>query len=88
MEFNKELAIKHTPISGLYIYDLKVINDNRGWFKENYQAAKILALQDLNNFKIVQNNISFNEKKGTVRGLHAEPYNKFVSIAKGKVLGV
>ena len=46
--------------------------DNRGWFKENWQRAKMTAL-GLPDFGPVQNNISFNTKKGVTRGIHAEP---------------
>ena len=38
-------------------------------------------------FDIVQNNISFNEKRGTTRGLHAEPWDKFISTANGRIFG-
>jgi dTDP-4-dehydrorhamnose 3,5-epimerase len=39
----------------------------------------------LPHFEIVQNNFSFNAEKGATRGLHAEPWEKFVSLANGKV---
>jgi len=35
----------------------------------------------------VQNNISFNEKAGTTRGIHAEPWDKFISVATGRIFG-
>lgn len=82
--FSKELKITESPIPGLYVIDLPVHGDNRGWFKENYQAEK-LALAGLPYFRPVQNNISFNEDIGTIRGFHAEPWEKYVSVATGKV---
>ena len=36
---------------------------------------------------MVQNNFSFNAEKGVTRGLHAEPWEKFISLANGKVFG-
>ena len=39
----------------------------------------------LPDFKPVQNNISFNDAVGTTRGIHAEPWDKFVSVATGRV---
>ncbi|CAM6031693.1 unnamed protein product [Sphagnum compactum] len=36
-------------------------------------------------FNIVQNNFSYNEEKGVTRGLHAEPWEKFISVANGTV---
>ena len=86
LEFNKELKTTETPIDGLVVYDLTVHGDSRGWFKENWQREKMAAL-GLPNFGPVQNNVSFNEKAGVTRGLHAEPWDKFVSIGKGSVFG-
>ncbi|MDQ4490974.1 bifunctional dTDP-4-dehydrorhamnose 3,5-epimerase family protein/NAD(P)-dependent oxidoreductase [Sinomonas sp. ASV486] len=71
---------------GVVLYDLPVHGDNRGWFKENWQREKMLAL-GLPDFGPVQNNISFNEKAGTTRGIHAEPWDKYVSVATGKIFG-
>lgn len=82
----KDLAVRETNIPGFYVVDLTVHGDNRGWFKENYQRAKMEAL-GLPHFEIVQNNISFNAEKGTTRGLHAEPWEKFISVAHGRVFG-
>lgn len=41
----------------------------------------------LPDFGPVQNNVSFNEKAGTTRGLHAEPWDKFISVATGRIFG-
>jgi dTDP-4-dehydrorhamnose 3,5-epimerase len=81
-----DLAVRETSIPGLYEIDLAVHGDNRGWFKENYQKAKMEAL-GLPAFEIVQNNISFNQEVGVTRGLHAEPWEKFISVATGRVFG-
>jgi dTDP-4-dehydrorhamnose 3,5-epimerase len=83
---SQELAVHETPIPGFYEIDLVVHGDNRGWFKENYQREKLEAL-GLPSFEIVQNNISFNAETGVTRGLHAEPWEKFISVANGKVFG-
>ena len=86
MKFSKELHAETTPIDGLVVYDLPVHGDERGWFKENWQREKMLAA-GLPDFGPVQNNVSFNDKKGVTRGLHAEPWDKFVSIGAGSVFG-
>lgn len=57
-----ELRVTESPIPGLYQIDLPVHGDNRGWFKENYQQAKMEAL-GLPHFEVVQNNFSFNVEK-------------------------
>ncbi len=86
MEFQKKLSAMETPIPGVLLYDLPVYGDNRGWFKENWQREKMLA-SGLPDFGPIQNNISFNDKAGTTRGIHAEPWDKFVSVATGRIFG-
>ena len=86
MDFEKDLRAVETNIPGLIVFDLPVHGDNRGWFKENWQRAKQTAL-GLPDFGPVQNNISFNAKKGVTRGIHAEPWDKYISIAAGSVFG-
>jgi dTDP-4-dehydrorhamnose 3,5-epimerase len=85
-EFGKQLAAARTPIPGLLVFDLPVHGDARGWFKENWQREKMTAL-GLPDFGPVQNNISFNAKPGTTRGIHAEPWDKWVSVATGRIFG-
>lgn len=86
MEFSKQLALSPTPIEGLVVIDLTVHGDHRGWFKENWQKEKMLTA-GLEDFGPVQNNISFNAQAGVTRGLHAEPWDKFISVASGSVFG-
>jgi dTDP-4-dehydrorhamnose reductase/dTDP-4-dehydrorhamnose 3,5-epimerase len=82
-----ELAIARTPIPGLLVLSLDVRSDNRGWFKENWQREKMMAL-GLPDFAPVQNNVSFNNRVGATRGIHAEPWDKLVSLASGRIFGV
>ncbi|MDY4041937.1 MAG: dTDP-4-dehydrorhamnose 3,5-epimerase family protein [Collinsella sp.] len=84
--FGKELAVHETGIEGLKVVDLTVHGDARGWFKENYQREKMVEL-GIPDLRAVQNNISFNAERGVTRGFHAEPWNKFISIACGSVFG-
>ena len=85
-EMLKPLGVETTPIPGFLRIDLTVHGDNRGWFKENWQREKMVAL-GLPDFGPVQNNISFNDEVGVTRGIHAEPWDKFVSVATGRVFG-
>ena len=82
-----ELAITQTPIPGLLLITLDVRADNRGWFKENWQREKMIEI-GLPDFAPVQNNISFNNRTGATRGIHAEPWEKLVSLATGRIFGV
>ncbi|GEB44395.1 dTDP-4-dehydrorhamnose reductase [Microbacterium testaceum] len=86
--FGKALAVRETPIPGLIVLDLPVHGDARGWFKENWQREKMTAAGiHLPDFGPVQNNISFNDAVGTTRGIHAEPWDKYVSVATGRIFG-
>ncbi|UFS57852.1 sugar nucleotide-binding protein [Subtercola endophyticus] len=80
------LTVTATPIPGLLLVQLPVHADNRGWFKENWQREKMVAA-GLPDFGPVQNNVSFNALAGTTRGIHAEPWDKFVSVTTGRVFG-
>ena len=84
--FEKELKVAETGIEGLKVLDLAVHGDSRGWFKENYQRAKMVAL-GIPDLHVVQNNVSFNAERGVTRGVHAEPWDKLVSVAAGSVFG-
>lgn len=81
-----DLAVRATSIPGLLVVSLPVYSDPRGWFKENWQRAKMTAL-GLPDFGPVQQNVSFNDDVGVTRGVHAEPWDKFVSVATGAVFG-
>lgn len=85
-EVGEQLQVYSTPIEGMVLFDLPVHGDSRGWFKENWQRAKMRAL-GLPDFGPVQNNISYNAEVGVTRGLHAEPWEKWVSVATGRVFG-
>ena len=85
-EFEKDLKVTTTNIPGVLVFDLSVHGDARGWFKENWQREKMCAL-GLPDLRFVQNNISFNDNRGVTRGIHAEPWNKYISVATGSVFG-
>lgn len=84
--FSKDLSIETTNIPGLLVVTLPVHGDNRGWFKENWQREKMIAA-GLPDFGPIQNNMSYNEKKGVTRGIHAEPWDKYVSVGTGRIFG-
>lgn len=90
---SRELTARATKIPGLFEFALDVRGDNRGWFKENFNRQKVKKALDtvnaqhretIDNFVVVQNNISFNKEKGVARGIHAEPWDKFISLATGE----
>jgi dTDP-4-dehydrorhamnose 3,5-epimerase/reductase len=78
------LSLEPTPIPDLVVIRLDLREDPRGWFKENWQREKMVAL-GLPDFGPVQNNVSFNTSRAVTRGIHTEPWDKFVTLATGRV---
>lgn len=85
-DYNDLTVTESKEIPGLFVIKMPVHGDNRGWFKENYQKEKMEAL-GLPDFTVVQNNFSYNKQAGATRGLHAEPWEKFISTANGRAFG-
>ena len=81
-----ELSVETTPIPGLLVVRLPLHEDSRGWFKENWQRAKMTAL-GLPDFGPVQHSVAYNARRGVTRGVHTEPWDKFISIACGRIFG-
>ncbi|HEY8999565.1 MAG TPA: dTDP-4-dehydrorhamnose 3,5-epimerase [Candidatus Saccharimonadales bacterium] len=73
-----------TDIPGLIWFDVTRVGDERGWFQEKFQKAKLVAAGLPEDFQIVQNSLAFS-KKGVTRGFHAEPWDKYVSVVTGKI---
>lgn len=76
-------SLTRTSIPGLLAVELDLHRDGRGWFKEGFQRAKLAAL-GFPPFEIVQHNVSFNAEVGVTRGIHAEPWDKYISLANGR----
>ena len=84
------MNLTETGINGVYLIEPAVFGDNRGWFYESYSALKFAQLGIDTVF--VQDNRSFSEKKGTVRGLHCQKapaaQAKLVSCTRGSIIDV
>jgi dTDP-4-dehydrorhamnose 3,5-epimerase len=78
------VKVHGTGIEGLLRLELDLHGDNRGWFKESWQREKMVAA-GLPDIGVVQHNVSYNEKRGVTRGIHAEPWNKLISPVHGRV---
>jgi dTDP-4-dehydrorhamnose reductase/dTDP-4-dehydrorhamnose 3,5-epimerase len=81
-----ELSVEQTAIPGLLVVRLPLHEDSRGWFKENWQRAKMTAL-GLPDFGPVQHSVAYNARRGVTRGVHTEPWDKFISVASGRIFG-
>lgn len=84
MIFNK------TKLAGVYLIALDFNKDNRGFFARTF-CQKEFKRHGLN-FKIIQSSISYNKRRGTLRGMHYQipPYaeEKLVGCIKGKIFDV
>lgn len=63
-----EVRFIPTPLAGAYIVELEKREDERGFFARGWCAEE--AEQVGLNPRVVQSNISFNHRAGTIRGLH------------------
>ena len=83
------MKVTETEIEGVKIIEPDVFGDERGWFCEQYNAARYKAAGITADF--VQDNESFSSK-GVVRGLHwqAAPHtqSKLVRVIRGAVWDV
>lgn len=79
-----EVSGRTTAIPGLLIFNVTQVGDDRGYFQEKFQKAKLQAAGLPEDFVVVQNNISYNQQAGVTRGIHAEPWEKYVSIISGR----
>lgn len=84
------MRFEETAVGGVVILDLDSIEDERGFFARSYERDSFAnrgLLADP-----VEMNISFNQHKGTLRGLHyqADPYPdpKIVRCSRGSMFDV
>lgn len=80
-----EFTPHQTEIPGLIIFDVTSVGDERGYFQEKFQKAKLVAAGMPEGFNVVQNSLSYNKEAGVIRGFHAEPWDKYISVVTGKV---
>ena len=62
------MIFKETKLKGAYIIEIEPIEDERGFFARSF-CAEEFEKYGLNPY-IAQCNISYNQKKGTLRGIH------------------
>lgn len=84
------MRFTETPLAGAYLIDLERREDERGFFARSWCADEFK--QHGLNPRLVQCNLSFNKKRGTLRGMHyqAEPYPeaKLVRCTMGAIYDV
>lgn len=84
------MIFEETKLKGAYVINIEPIEDERGFFARSFCQKEFEQL-GLNPC-VAQCNISFNKKKGTLRGMHyqAAPHEeaKLVSCVKGSIYDV
>ncbi|MEZ2279052.1 MAG: dTDP-4-dehydrorhamnose 3,5-epimerase [Microcoleus sp.] len=84
------MKFTETKLKGAYVIEVEPIGDERGFFARSW-CQKEFAEHGLNP-NLVQCNISFNMKKGTLRGMHyqAKPYQeaKLIRCTRGAIYQV
>lgn len=84
------MIFKETKLQGAFIIETEKIKDERGFFTRSW-CQREFELHGLNP-KLVQCNISFNKKKGTLRGMHYQIAQhkeaKLVRCTKGAIYDV
>src|SRR5262249_24762739 len=79
-----------TPLSGAFVIELEKHEDERGFFARSW-CTREFAMKGLDG-GLVQCNVSFNKRRGTLRGLHyqAPPHaeTKLVRCTKGSLFDV
>ena len=84
------MIFRETNLKGAFVIELKKNEDERGFFARSW-CQKEFDEHGLNSV-IVQSNVSYNKRKGTLRGMHyqASPYEeaKLVSCIRGAAFDV
>jgi len=79
-----QMGVTRSDMDGLQLVDLDLREDARGSFREAFQQEKLAAL-GLPPMGPVQWNISENVRRGVLRGIHAEPWDKYIHVIVGEV---
>ena len=84
------MIFTETKLKGAFILEVKRLEDERGFFGRSW-CKKEMEDHGLNS-NVVQANVSFNHKKGTLRGMHFQfsPYQetKLIRCTKGAIYDV
>jgi len=84
------MIFTETKLKGAYIIEPEPIRDERGFFARSF-CQREFGKYGLD-FNVVQCNVSFNKKKGTLRGMHYQspPYSevKLVQCTAGAIFDV
>lgn len=77
------VRVTETALDGVLLVSLDLHRDDRGNFREVFHRAKVAEVPGLSGFHPVQQNVAVS-RRGTIRGIHAEPWNKFIHVVHGE----
>jgi len=84
------MIVNNTSIEGVFVLELERFEDERGFFANAWSEKELAALGVESRF--VEGNVSFNQRRGTLRGMHyqAAPYGqaKLVRCTRGSIYDV
>ncbi|MFC2035022.1 dTDP-4-dehydrorhamnose 3,5-epimerase [Chloroflexota bacterium] len=84
------MIFRETKLKDAYVIELDPLEDNRGFFSRSF-CRREFEEHGLNS-SVAQSNISYNKRKGTLRGMHYQvaPYGeaKLVSCTRGAIYDV
>jgi dTDP-4-dehydrorhamnose 3,5-epimerase/reductase len=77
------VSVEPTGVPGMFVITSPVHVDERGSFTEGFRRSQLAAL-GVPLLEVVQHNIAISEAVGVTRGVHAEPWNKLVTVVTGR----
>ncbi|MFE4712017.1 dTDP-4-dehydrorhamnose 3,5-epimerase [Paenibacillus sp. NPDC056722] len=84
------MKFTESTLSGVWVIEPAIFGDHRGWFMETY-SERIFKEHGIN-LNFLQDNQSFSEAKGTLRGLHFQlnpkAQSKLVRCTQGSIFDV
>jgi dTDP-4-dehydrorhamnose 3,5-epimerase len=84
------MRFHETPLSGVWVIELDLLGDERGWFARTFDEQEFRSRGM--DPSVVQCNASFNAERDTLRGMHyqAEPHGepKLIRCVRGSIYDV
>jgi dTDP-4-dehydrorhamnose 3,5-epimerase len=78
-----ERGVHQTKFDGMLIFDLNIFEDKRGLFTEVWQSE---AQQEMGLPALEPKQLGISRShRGTIRAIHAEPYDKVIHPVEGKI---
>ena len=78
------MSVHETAIAGLFVVRWDTHGDERGFFRQTYQAGELEQAVG-RPVRLAQGNHARSDP-GVLRGFHAEPWDKLVYVARGTVM--